>query len=355
MPKLQIMTAAEQVAAYLRAEMTAGRMLGVMPGVLRLEADYGINRNTLETALRLLENEGLLISQGAGMCRLIRPQVRQKKDLLRVGILTNDEVEQKVNYMVELRHQLTEAGHSVFFLPKGMYELEMDVRRIARMVKRYPADVWLVIAGSREVLEWFANEKLRVMAIFGRRRELPIASVGPDKVPAIAAATSELIRLGHRRIVLLTRRARRLPLPGAVEQEFLNQLANHGIVPGPYNLPDWQESIDGYQSCLESLFHVTPPTAMIIDEVPLFLATQQYLITRGLQVPRDVSLICMDESSELDWCRPSVAHIRWDSMQMVRRVLRWTANMAVGKIDLSHNFTTTEFVNGGTIGMAKRS
>ncbi len=36
-----------------------------MPGVLRLEAELGVNRNTVEGGLRILEREGLLVSQVA--------------------------------------------------------------------------------------------------------------------------------------------------------------------------------------------------------------------------------------------------------------------------------------------------
>ena len=65
------------------------------------------------------------------------------------------------------------------------------------------------------------------------------------------AATRELIGLGHRRIVMLARPRRRLPERGASERAFLDELATGGVAPGPYHLPDWEESIEGFRMCLE--------------------------------------------------------------------------------------------------------
>jgi DNA-binding LacI/PurR family transcriptional regulator len=294
-----------------------------------------------------------LVAQGPGRHRRIHLPKKPETTSLRMGILTGTPESCREGYMIELQHKLNDAGHTVFFAPKYLFDLKMDVKRVAAMVKQTPADVWLVVAGSREVLEWFINQKMTVFALFGRRRELPIASAGPDKIPAMASVARELIRLGHRRIVMLTRLVRRLPEPGAVEQAFLDELAGHGIQPSSYHLPDWEETIEGFNACLEMLFRFTPPTAMIVDEAPFFVAVQQFLVERAIRVPGDVSLVCTDASPDFEWCRPSVAHIRWDSRPLVRRIVRWAANVSRGRKDLQQTFTAAEFVPGGTIGPAK--
>lgn len=229
----------------------------------------------------------------------------------------------------------------------------MDVRRIARMVEAYEADAWVVFAASREVLEWFAAREVPALALAGRRTGVPIASVGPNKPPAMATVTRELIGLGHRRIVLLARQMRRLPTPGESEQAFLNEMIAHGIAPSSFNLPDWEESADGFHARLESLFQLTPPTALIIDAVPFFVAAQQFFAGRTIRVPHDVSMVCTDASLDFEWCRPTVAHIRWDSRPMVRRIVQWVGNVSLGKKDLRQTLTPTEFISGGTIGPVK--
>ena len=57
-----------------------------------------------------------------------------------------------------------------------------------------------------------------------------------------------------------------------------------------------------------------------------------------------------DPDPGFEWCRPPVAHIRWDYRPVVRRVVRWTNNVALGKDDRRQSFTKAEFVDGGTIG-----
>ena len=350
MPLIRILSAVEQVAGYLREELSRGQWSGYLPGVDRLAPELGVSRKTLEAALRQLETEGLLTRNGPRRRRSIEPQGLQPPPALRVSILLSEAADRQVGYMVDLQHELARVGHHTSFAAASISECGMNVRRIARMIEKTPADAWVATAAPREVLQWFQERSLPVCALFGRRRGLPIAGVGPDKPPAYALATRRLIAMGHRRIVLLARRMRRLPEPGSSERAFLNELAAHGIQPGPYHLPDWEESIDGFHAGLEALFRVTPPTALIIQESALFAAAQQFLARKGLRVPEDVSLICTDADPTFAWCKPSVAHIRWDSRPVVRRIVRWAANLSSGTPDVRQVLTPAEFVPGGTIG-----
>ncbi len=347
------LSCAEQVATHLREKVTSGKLHGVMPGVLRLEGELGVNRKTVETALRLLEAEGLLLPQGKGKRRLIRPPVAGKSKRLRVAILTGEFAETKLDYLVDLRHKLNRDGHHAEYAARSMRELGMDVKRIAWMVEKTEADAWVVISGSVDVLEWFSEREIPVFALFGRRRGFSIAGGGPNMPPAYAEVTRTLVEQGHRRIVLLARRRRRLPVPGASEQKFLDELAAHGIKPTPYHLPDWEVTIDGFYERLESLFRFTPPTALIVEEAPFFVAALQFCTNQGLRVPKDVSLVCTDGDPAFAWCKPSVAHISWDSRPLVRRIVRWASNVSVGKKDVRQTLTPARFVTGGTIGPAR--
>jgi DNA-binding LacI/PurR family transcriptional regulator/biotin operon repressor len=353
MAQLVILTAAEQVAVHLRDGLLRGTWSGLMPGGDRLAAELGVGRDTVEAALRQMETEGHLENQGPRRGRRIVPQGGAGgKRRIRVALLLHDPSDRRLDYMVELEHELELAGHAVVYPAKNLYEMGMDIGRISRVVDATDADAWVVMAATQELLEWFLTRQTPTLALFGRRRRLRIASVGPDKTPVMAEVTQNLISLGHRRIVLLVRQLRRLPKPGAVEQAFLDTLAAHGMDPGPYHLPDWEESIDGYYARLESLFQVTPPTALIVDEVILFAAAQQFLAGKGLRVPGDVSLVCTDYDTSFEWCRPRISHIRWETRPVVMRILQWANHISRGRKDLRQVHTPVRFVTGGTIGPA---
>lgn len=346
----------EQVAEHLRAEILRGRWSETLPGKHQLAAELGLNNKTVEAALRLLETDGLVVSQGAGRNRRINPKGGKSSLALRIAILTLDlEADRKLDYMVELIHTLSEAGHTVFYAPDSISDPHFDLKRLARLVNQTKADAWIVLAGSREVLQWFASRPEPVFAIFGTRHGLPIPSFGPDKFPACAAATDALLELSHRRIVLLCRRARRMPAPGPSARAFLAGLERAGVQSGEYNLPDWEETTAGFRECLEALFRVTPPTALIVDEAPWFIATLQFLARRGLRVPADVSLICTDDDVAFACCDPPIACIQWDRRPLIRRVVGWASNVSRGKADLRATSTSATFVPGGTIAPSPRT
>ena len=136
---------------------------------------------------------------------------------------------------------------------------------------------------------------------------------------------------------------------------FLGELEADGIVTGAFNTPDWEENPEGFERLIESLFGgPTPPTALILDEPILYHAAHHYLARRGLQVPAEVSLTCTDGDPDFAWCKPSVAHIQWDSRPLLRRIMRWVNNVNLGKDDRKQSLTKAEFVEGGTIGPAAK-
>ena len=66
MAHLQIQSASEQVAAHLKDEVERGAWSETMPGEERLMRRLGVGAATVREALKLLENEGVLVGQGTG-------------------------------------------------------------------------------------------------------------------------------------------------------------------------------------------------------------------------------------------------------------------------------------------------
>ena len=353
MPSLSFSSITAQVAEHLCGELSQGRWQGTMPGRNQLATELGVSRKTVQGALELLEEAGMLASQGAGRPRRIVASAPESTASLRIAVLNYEPMVATKGHMIELIHRLEDRGHAPFFAKKSLVELGDQVSRVAKLVEASEADAWIVDAGSREVLSWFTDRKEPTLALFGRSEGLKVAAARPDKVPALAAATQRLIELGHRRISFLCRHTLRLPHPGRTAMAFLAELEASGIPPGNFHLPDWEESREGFTQELESLFEVTPPTALILDEASVYHAAHHFLGKRGLRVPADVSLICTDNDPSFAWCDPQVACIDWSIQPILRRIVRWADKVATGQRDVHQTFTKAHYVDGGTVGPAK--
>lgn len=343
----------EQLAAHLRAEITSGSLRDALPGVHRLAREMAVSTKTVVAAVRQLEKEGLVVSQGERRRSLIQSHAQHKKEGLHVRVLRYDKGDENLPYLIDLMHRLREVGHQADYAPKSLQDLKMDPRKLARMVKAHPADVWIICAGSVDVLKWFADRPIPAFAMFGRMSGLDLPGVVPRKIPAMHAAVDRLVSLGHQRIVLLAREDHRVPEPALFEQAFLDRLRHHGIVVGSFNLPDWEETREGLSRILDSLFQYTPPTALFISEAQFFLGVYQYLAGRQIRVPEDLSLICTDPALSFDWCHLPVSHIEWNPKPVIRAVLKWLHGIVRGDEKKTQVRYRTKFIEGGTIGPAR--
>lgn len=353
MAKFRILSASEQVAERLRVDIRRGTWSHKMPGEHRLVAELGTSHDTVKEALRKLEKEGLLLNQGPGKKRLISLDGNASPATsLHVQILLYEKGDSKLGLVLELLHGLHVAGYQVAFAEKTLMGLGMDVKRVARFVENTAADAWIIIAGSRDVLDWFVAHPTPAFALFGRLVNVRLASTSPKKAEVYTEVVDRLVELGHTRIVHLVREERRKPAPGLLERLFLERLEKHGIQAGAYNLPDWEESPASLYALMESLFQHTPPTAMLIDGSVLYHAVRSYLSNHRIIVPDQISLICTDPDPSFEWCLPTVTHMDWDSRAMIQRVFKWADNISRGKDDRRKTSQKAHLVTGGTIGPA---
>ncbi|PXA04416.1 hypothetical protein DDZ13_07750 [Coraliomargarita sinensis] len=341
-------TIPEQVANHLRNEMARGRWLNEMPGRDALAKKLGVSPRSVQSALDILEKEGSLVPQGQGRSCLINLKKNRKRtQAIRIAVLYYSSLDLSLEY--ELRHELERLGYTVTFPSKGLHELGMKTTRIKKIVRNVDADMWIVYAASKEVLQWFLDNKIKVFAIAGRHVGLPIAATGPDKATAYKQTTRMLIQKGHHRIVLACARHLRIPDPSKPTARFLEALREAGIPGGEFNLPDWDETPEGFQRLLHSLFSATPPTALILDQPVLFHSTYYFLGQRNIKVPQDVSLVCTDPDPNFTWYRPSVAHLDWKLGPVVRRIVKWVDHVTSGIDDRRQSYSKVRYVPGETV------
>ncbi len=325
-----------------------------MPGVAQLVRRLGVGTKTVVGALEVLKREGVVEGHGERRRNRVREAGPGRKTGLAVRLLLYEEGDAHDEHTADLKYRLEKRGHHLEFAPKTLTDLHFDVKRVARMVEKTGGDAWVVRAGSRAVLEWFAEQTVPAFAMFGRQSKLPMASLATLKSPAVADALRRLVELGHRRIVMMVREERRKPTPGILERRFLEELGRLGIPTGEFNLPDWEDEPGGFHRCLDSLFRHTPPTALFLDEPALYFSAQQYLLRKGVVVPRDLSLISLDDHPAFAWFDPAVSVITTETRKWIPRVVRWVDNVASGREDRRETLVRAEFVEGGTMGPVVR-
>lgn len=352
MAAIQRLSVIQQTAAHLADGIREGRWGESLPGVRVLSKELGVSRDSLRAAMKSLEAEGHVTNHGSGRRRKVLSQHAERRRALRIGILLqlpmgkqNAEMQRTLG---ELRHDIEAAGHVWSLATKTHRDLADEPKAIAKLVSAADVDAWIIVAGSRGLLEWFSLQKVPAIAFGGASMEMPIPFSSIDFVPPTRALVRHLTALGHRRIVLISPPQWRDPIPSRTLQAYLDELRAQGIQTGEYNAPAWEESAAGLHHLLKSLFRVTPPTALLVVEPPRVLAISQFLSRRNLRIPQDVSLVCLGQDSMFEWCDPPLAHFSYDLSLPRQRIVKWIAAVSRGTGDQKTRLFAAQFEPGGS-------
>jgi len=268
--------------------------------------------------------------------------------MYRIRILLYEMEERFQSPEAEVQLALSQSRFIAEFAEKSQKDLGMDPDKIAAFVGETPGDAWIVFAGSRKIIRWFAKQTFPTLAVFGDLQK-GVAAIGPNHQEALKESIGKLIRLGNQKITMFSRKERRGPDLGEPENLLLETLKDNDLPIREQTLPDWEESLSGFRACLADLFTQTPPTAIIFQEPELVMAAQQFFAQQGLKVPKNVSLFCCDYDPRFEWSIPIIAHSKWDYKDVVQRALGWAQNVSSEKTDHGITIMEAKFVPGGTI------
>ena len=143
---------------------------------------------------------------------------------------------------------------------------------------------------------------------------LDCPSVRLDNFEAAKAMVNYLISLGHRRIGCLAVPDHDVNI-GILRKEgyfaALNE-NNIGIDPSLLITGDF-EYISGERGAKALMEHPGgPPTAIYCITDRLAIATCGWLLRRGVKVPEDVSVVCIDDPGLLSFCYPAITTMSFD-------------------------------------------
>lgn len=366
MTKISKVSLVDATVEVLREGLMSGRWRTKLPSQRNLAKELGVSRRTLGDAISRLVKDGVISSAGLRRAHLI-PQAPPagtkpvagpaKPRQLRVALLTMiplvDMITEQRENVFRILTDLQHAGHHGLMIafPKGKNPHKTGY--LGKIMKESRPDAWLVLNGTNEILRWFAASGSPAMALGGRSRGLPLASVGADMMPFIADVLGRLTGLGHRRIVLIAPKPWRHPEPSPVIVEFRRKLNEAGVTPGEYHTPDWEETPEGLEKLLGELFRVTPPTAILCWSEHTDYGVQAWMKGRGLRSPSDVSLVSLWNDVACDWCMPGVRIVRpSDSADTIfyRRIRSWIHGVATGRPDNKQILPALCLDEGNSIG-----
>jgi LacI family transcriptional regulator len=155
----------------------------------------------------------------------------------------------------------------------------------------------------------------------------PLHCVVADNVTAGYIATRHLLSLGHTRIGLLTGPRKYRSLVDR-QEGYIDALTEHEIqvnlslMPAPTHHAGGQK---GYQQILRLLDLPEPPTAVVAISDKTAFGALEALKERGLQIPRDMALVSIDDVLESAHTTPPLTTVNVPRAEMgaeaVRRML----------------------------------
>lgn len=339
---------------YLRRSAEEGRWPeGKPPPVRVLAKSLEVAPNTVMAALRKLDAEGFFTGQGRARRIASTASGGGRRKTLRIGVFFRIPLEKESPTNRHFFERFVAgADHldvTVVYAKKSSETCGGSPEKIRGALKAEGVDGWMAFCLVEADIRLLVETGLPVFCFAGDLKRFSLPGTGLTTARALVEATRHLLAIGHRRIVFVAPPHWISPQPLGNARNFLAELAAAGVKTGPFNLPAWDETPQGTLRLFEELFRFTPPTAMIFVDYPPLIALQGFLASRGISIPRDVSVVSLDTDPTLPWFCPAPAHCRYEAEALDKVALRWVKSLLRGEAAPASKLIEAEFVNAGSI------
>jgi DNA-binding LacI/PurR family transcriptional regulator len=339
-------------ARVIQLRIASGEWQQTLPGERRLADTLQVGRDTVRSALQHLEREGMIAppASGARRCILTTSKGNNLQHPLKIGLLAHQRLEQMPQPMLleidRIRDALARKGGALEVFAPSWYDQRNPTKRLDDLVREEPCSVWILLRSSATVQAWFMKHRIPSLIRGYPHPGIGIPHLDVDWHATARHAASQLWRMGHRQVLVLSPPE---PLKGV-------EAAVRGVL--DLREPGFEAAVlvddgttAGMGKLLDRALRVKQPPTAIIASRPRQAATAlTWLASRGIRVPQHLSLITLAWEPFLDHLVPSITGYHVDPECVAKLVVRRLERLAAGDPNPGGNvWITPEPVKGASV------
>jgi DNA-binding LacI/PurR family transcriptional regulator len=317
---------AERVREAIRAEVLQGRWKDELPSERHLSIECEVSRPTLHTALRSLEQEGLLRFR-RGLPWLVLRSHRSPRRLPprrpEVVMIRNAQLKPDITSLLPfidlLRHDLHRLGLDLVVVDAMVQRARHLDKTLSEIEAEHRASFYVLLSVPDAVHRWYEHRGLRAVILGLRASDVTLPAIEFDSRAVIQHAVEYLVRRGHRRIGLLMSVLASVGDIASVER-FTRICASRA-----------SEGVEGIcEVCVtrapavknavrKLLTRPSPPTAVIATDLEHVLGLHAIAADLGLRIPKRLSVVSTNHSPIFEYLSPVPTSYQLSWKKMAKR------------------------------------
>jgi DNA-binding LacI/PurR family transcriptional regulator len=315
-----------------------------------------VSRDTLRLALKILEREGFLSEGAQGRQRRVQPKQDSPRRNgatpdLPVCFLSPYSIVDRILLLEleDLQKRLAEQRRELRFLSPKLFHAKNPEPHLKRLVSENPAAAWILHLVGGQTQRWFDQHGLPAFVYGTPFPDVKLPYVVNDWESAAFHAGWQLMRHGHRVIGMLA--FEDSPGPQLVEQGLRRAFSARPADSQPLVFKNDRTPKSVVRS-LETIFQLKDrPTALILTDSNQLLTCFSWMLSRGIGVPRDISLVSIPSDCWFQDLYPPVCHYENNpkifAHHLAHRVMELVES---GQITHKSIRVRLEYVQGASIG-----
>ena len=311
----------DETAAVLRQRLDEGEWTLRLPGEMELATLLQVGRNTVRSALRLLEDEGRLRTRNGLRRKIVSRRDSSEPGRHAILLMAKPENEFPPStpaWIAEARTRLETLGWTFRVLVEPDAYRAQPAPLLRQLCSGRREAVWILHRSTPAMQRWFQERGPATVLAGSRHEGVLLPQVEVDLGAVSRHAAGRFLARGHRHLAVL-----RPEGPFAGDAECVAAF-REGATRADVAELRCRNGSSGVVAALRQHLRTSPRATGLYVLHPDHCATAlSYLQSEGLRIPAELSLICRDDAPYLELLHPEPSRYRHSprAFASTRRVL----------------------------------